>query len=117
LTVSSGWHWRATSTTDSVVLVDLREPNERAEHGVIPGAVHIPRGLLELAADPTLPSHRSELDPNNRIVLHCAVGGRSALAALALQGMGFPDIAHLDGGFEAWRLAGREIEQRDAAHA
>lgn len=95
---------------DGVVIVDLREDDERTSHGAIPGAVHIPRGLLEFSADPALPSHRIELDPSHRILLYCKVGGRSALAAATLQEMGFRDVAHLDGGFEGWRLAGRPVE-------
>lgn len=94
---------------ENVVLVDLREHSEREQGGAIPDAVHIPRGLLEFCADPTLPAHRAELDPDKRIVLYCAVGGRSALAAAALRDMGFQDVAHLDGGFERWRQAGRPI--------
>jgi rhodanese-related sulfurtransferase len=94
---------------EDVVLVDLREQSERQQSGAIPDAVHIPRGLLEFCADPTLPAHRAELDPDKRIVLYCAVGGRSALAAATLRDMGFPHVAHLDGGFERWRQAGRPV--------
>jgi rhodanese-related sulfurtransferase len=72
--------------------------------------VHVPRGLLEFSADPTRPSYRAELDPQRRLVLYCKSGGRSALAAATLQEMGFPAVAHLDGGFEGWRLAGRPVE-------
>jgi len=95
--------------SDDVVLVDVREQSEREQSGAIPGAVHIPRGMLEFRADPTLPAHRNELDPASRLVLYCAVGGRSALAAAALRDMGFPDVAHLDGGFERWRQARRPV--------
>ncbi|MDO8505987.1 MAG: rhodanese-like domain-containing protein, partial [Candidatus Limnocylindria bacterium] len=49
-------------------------------------------------------------DPERRIILHCATGGRSALAAAALQDMGYTNVAHLDGGFKAWAAAGRPIE-------
>jgi ketosteroid isomerase-like protein/rhodanese-related sulfurtransferase len=94
---------------EDVVLVDLREQSERVQTGAIPHASHIPRGLLEFCADPTLPTYRAELDPDRRIVLYCAVGGRSALAAAALRDMGFPHVAHLDGGFERWRQAGRPV--------
>jgi rhodanese-related sulfurtransferase len=96
---------------DGVVLVDLREHDERERTGVIPGALHVPRGVLEFWADPTLPTHREELDPERRVILYCAVGGRSALAASTLGRMGFRDVAHLDGGFDAWRLAGGAIER------
>ena len=92
------------------LLVDLREPSERAQHGAIPGAVHAPRGMLEFWADPTSSYHRAEFHPNRRVVLHCASGGRSALAADTLQQMGYTNVAHLDGGFNAWKEAGRPVE-------
>ncbi len=91
------------------LLVDLREPGERAQ-GAIPGAVHAPRGMLEFWADPTSTYHRAEFDPNRRVILHCASGGRSALAADTLQQMGYGNVAHLDGGFNAWKEAGRPVE-------
>lgn len=92
-----------------VVLVDLREQNERQLHGVIPGAIHAPRGMLEFWADPTIPLHRPEFDPDRRVILHCAAGGRSALAADTLKEMGYGNVAHLQGGFEAWKAAGRLV--------
>ena len=82
------------------VLVDIREPGEQAQNGIIPGAISAPRGMLEFWADPTSPYHRSEFDPNHRIILHCASGGRSALAADTLQQMGYTNVAHLDGGMK-----------------
>jgi rhodanese-related sulfurtransferase len=98
-----------------VVLVDLREPGELAQQGAIPGAVHAPRGMLEFWADPTSAYHRTEFDPNRRVVLHCASGGRSALAADTLQQMGYTNVAHLDGGFNAWKAAGRPVEEAPPA--
>ena len=92
------------------LLVDLREPDERAQQGAIPGAVAAPRGMLEFWADPTSSYHRPEFAPDRRIVLHCASGGRSALAADMLQQMGYTKVAHLDGGFKAWKEAGRPVE-------
>src|SRR3712207_3460859 len=91
------------------LLVDLREPGERAQHGVIPGAVHAPRGMLKFWADPTSSYHRPEFDPSRRVILHCASGGRSALAADMLRGLGYDRVAHLDGGLKAWKEAGREV--------
>lgn len=91
------------------LLVDLREPAERAEHGTIPGALAAPRGMLEFYADPAMPYHKKELDPARRVLLYCASGGRSALAAATLGRMGFPRVAHLDGGFRAWKDAGGEV--------
>src|SRR5918998_1371032 len=92
------------------LLIDLREPGEREEQGAIPGAVHAPRGMLEFWADPTSSYHRAEFDPNRRVILHCAAGGRSALAADTLQQMGDANVAHLDGGFNAWKADNRPVE-------
>ena len=92
------------------LVVDLREPEERTQQGVIPGAVFAPRGMLEFWADPTSPYHRAEFDPNRRIILHCASGGRSALAADMLRELGYTNVAHLDGGLKAWKEAGHAVE-------
>ena len=89
------------------VLVDLRESEERAANGTIAGAVHVPRGMLEFHADPSTPYHKQELDPSRRVILHCASGGRSALAARTLGEMGYGSVAHLDGGFKGWKEAGK----------
>lgn len=92
------------------LLVDVREPGERAENGSIPGAVEAPRGMLEFWADPANPYHRDEFQPDRRIVLHCASGGRSALAAATLQELGYQRVAHLDGGMKAWKEAGKPVQ-------
>jgi rhodanese-related sulfurtransferase len=92
------------------LLVDLREPEERAQHGIIPGAVAAPRGMLEFYADPASPYHRAGFDPEQRTILYCASGGRSALAAEALGQLGYRSVAHLDGGFKAWSADGRDVE-------
>ena len=97
-----------------VLLVDLREPDERQGHGTIPDAVHAPRGMLEFWADPTCSFHRAEFDPNRRVILYCGGGGRSALAADTLQHMGYANVAHLDGGFSAWKAAERPVEDVQA---
>ena len=88
------------------VLVDLREPQELEATGMIPGAIHAPRGMLEFYADPSLPYHKDELQPDKRIIVHCASGGRSALAAKTLKDMGYSNVAHLDGGIKAWQEEG-----------
>ena len=92
------------------VLVDIREADELDSAGRIPGAVHVPRGMLEFRADPTSPYHQAPLDPSKRVILHCASGGRSALAAAALQDMGYDKVAHLDGGIGAWKEAGKPVD-------
>lgn len=92
------------------VLVDVREDAECGKNGCIKGAVHVVRGLLEFYADPASPAHRPELDPTRRIIVHCASGGRSALCAATLQQLGFADVAHLDGGMQAWQAANKPIQ-------
>jgi rhodanese-related sulfurtransferase len=85
------------------LLVDLREEDERFLEGAIPSSMHVPRGMIELSADPTSPLHRDEFDPERRIIVYCSSGSRSALAADTLQGMGYEDVAHLEGGMMAWK--------------
>jgi len=94
-----------------VTLIDLREIPER-QAGAIPGSIHAPRGMIEFYADPTSQYHRPEFNPNGRILLHCASGGRSALAADTLKQMGYTNVAHLDGGFAAWQSARMPVEQQ-----
>jgi rhodanese-related sulfurtransferase len=96
--------------TGDATLVDAREPGERAQNGAIPGAVEAPRGMLEFWADPTSRYHRDEFDPDRRIILHCASGGRLALAAVALQDLGYTNVAHLHGGITAWKEADHPVE-------
>ena len=91
-------------------LIDLRESEERVQHGIISGALHFPRGMLEFWADPKSPDHRPEFDPNHRIILHCMGGGRSALAADTLHQLGFIKVAHMDGGFERWKQEGLPVK-------
>lgn len=88
---------------ESVTVVDVREPAEWDE-GHIPGAKLIPRGLLEYKAADELP------DKDERIIVHCAVGGRGALAAKSLKDMGYTNVANMDGGINAWREKGYEVE-------
>lgn len=100
---------RELQTGDAVV-VDIRDAAEIEEHGSIPGSIHIPRGMLEFRADTTSPYHLDPLDPGKRLILHCASGGRSALAARTLQQMGYERVAHLDGGINAWKEAGKPTQ-------
>ena len=93
-----------------LLLVDIREIQERVDLGTIPGAVHVPRGMLEFWADPQSRYYRDYFQENRRTVVFCAGGGRSALAALALEDMGFKDVAHLEPGFAGWAQAARPVE-------
>ena len=92
----------------NATLIDIRESEELKENGKIPGSVHAPRGMLEFYADASLPYHRPEFDKNKKIILHCASGGRSALAAATLKQMGYENVAHLDGCIKAWKETGMD---------
>lgn len=96
---------------EGALLVDIREPGEDQKEGVIPGAIAAPRGMLEFWADPSSPYHRSEFSPDRRVILHCASGGRSALAADTLRQMGYSRVAHLDGGIRAWAQEGQPVSR------
>ncbi|GAB3690328.1 rhodanese-like domain-containing protein [Spirosoma flavus] len=91
-------------------LIDIREPDELKQTGKISGSTNAPRGMLEFYADESLPYHKPEFDKNKRIILHCASGGRSALAAATLKQMGYTNVAHMDGGMKAWKEAGFPTE-------
>lgn len=91
-------------------VVDIRDFRERYELGVIPGAISAPRGMLEFWVDAESPYHQDRFSPENRYVLHCASGWRSALAAKAMQELGYDNVAHLEPGFNGWRDAGGDVE-------
>jgi len=93
------------------LLVDIRDVRERWQLGAIPGARHVPRGMLEFWADPTSPYHKKYMDPDRRTVLHCAGGLRSALAADTLMKLGYKNVAHLEIGFDGWRESGGAVEE------
>ncbi len=92
------------------ILVDIRDIRELDREGRIQGAVHAPRGMLEFWFDPSSKYHREVFaDTDKTYVLFCAAGWRSALAAKALEDMGFENIAHVDGGFAALSTAGANV--------
>lgn len=101
------WGEAAELAEPHVVLVDVREPTEVADGGVIPGAIPAPRGMLDFHADPASPYHLAELKPDARVILYCKSGARSALAGAALKALGYQDVAHLEGGITAWNQAQR----------
>jgi rhodanese-related sulfurtransferase len=99
----------ALARDPDVVFVDVREAVER-QKGTIKGSVHAPRGFLEFHADPDSPMHKPELASGKKLVLFCAAGARSALAAKTLKDMGIGNVAHIAGGFGAWQKAGGPTE-------
>ena len=94
----------------AVAFVDLRDSAELQREGKLPGAVHVNRGMLEFALDPTTPYHNPVFSSGKKIVFYCAGGGRSALAASTAQMMGLENAAHMGGGFKAWKEAGAPVE-------
>ncbi len=95
---------------DDVVLVDLRDPRELEREGKMPGAFHCPRGMLEFWIDPESPYHKPIFAADKKFVFFCGGGWRSALAAAAAQEMGLKPVAHIEGGFGAWKKAGGAVE-------
>lgn len=93
-----------------ILLVDLRDVRELEREGRIPGAFHCPRGMLEFWIDPESPYHKPVFAEPRRFVFYCASGWRSALATRTAQDMGLAPVAHLGGGFTAWREAGYPVE-------
>ena len=93
-----------------VVFLDVREPPEVAASGKVPGAMAIPRGLIEFRADPASPLHEAALKNAKTIVAYCASGGRSALVGKTLKDMGYTDVQNL-GGFKGWLDAGGDVEK------
>lgn len=93
-----------------VVLVDIRDPRELERDGKIAGALHAPRGMLEFWIDPESPYHKPVFASGKRFVFYCAGGLRSALATKTAQDMGLEPVAHIAGGFAAWREAGLPVE-------
>ena len=95
------------------LLIDLRDIRELWREGTIPGSVHVPRGLLEFWIDPESPYFHKVFAEPKPLLLFCNKGWRSALAADVCQRMGVENVAHLEGGFEAWVAAGGAVEKKE----
>ena len=96
---------------DDVVIVDIRDPREIERDGRIPGAFSCTRGMLEFWIDPASPYAKPIFQEDKKFIFHCAGGMRSALAAKTAQDMGLKPVAHMGGGFAAWRDAGGPVEK------
>ena len=97
---------------DGAVLVDIRSDNQRAQDGVIPGAMHHPRNVLEWRLDPESEQPDPDLsgDFDRRVIIVCDAGYASSLAAAVAQELGYRNATDLAGGFQAWRAAGFPVE-------
>ena len=93
-----------------VLFLDVREPPEVAASGKVPGAVAVPRGLVEFRADPASPLHDAAFDRGKTVIAYCASGGRSALVGKTLKDMGYDNVRNL-GGFQGWVQAGGAVEK------
>jgi rhodanese-related sulfurtransferase len=100
---------------DDVVFVDLRDPRELEREGKIPGAFHCPRGMLEFWIDPASPYAKPVFQQDKKYVFFCAGGMRSALATKTAQDMGLKPVAHIAGGFGAWRKSGAPVDMPEPA--
>ena len=92
------------------LFVDLRDPREMEREGRLPGAFPCTRGMMEFWIDPESPYHKPVFAEPKRFVFFCAGGWRSALAAKTAQDMGLEKVAHIEGGFSAWKKAGGPVE-------
>lgn len=101
---------------DDVLLVDLRDPRELEREGRMPGAFHCPRGMLEFWIDPESPYAKPQFQQDKKFVFFCAGGWRSALAAATAARMGLKPVAHIEGGFGAWKKAGGAVEEYHIKH-
>ena len=95
---------------NGAVLVDIRDSAELAQTGKAAGSIHIPRGSLEFKADLTAPSADKNFAYDKPVILHCASGGRAALAGKLLKDMGYQKVFNL-GGFKDWVEAGGKVEK------
>jgi rhodanese-related sulfurtransferase len=101
----------AAAQSGEVIIVDIRDPREIEREGRIPGAFACTRGMLEFWIDPASPYAKPVFQVDKKFIFHCAGGLRSALAAKTAQDMGLKPVAHIGGGFSAWRDAGGPVEQ------
>jgi rhodanese-related sulfurtransferase len=96
----------------NTVFVDIRDVRELERDGMIPNALHAPRGMLEFWVDPESPYYKPIFGEGKRLLLYCGSAWRSALATEVLQRMGVPEVCHLEGGFSAWKRAELPIGQK-----
>lgn len=109
---------QARMSDPALQIVDIRDPRELERDGTVVGALHAPRGMLEFWVDPASPYFKPVFaDESREYVLFCGAGWRSALATKTLQDMGMRNVAHIDGGFAAWKKQGAPIETLEARKA
>lgn len=93
----------------TMLFVDIRDVRELGREGIIPNSIHAPRGMLEFWVDPESPYFKPAFDTDKTVVLYCQSAWRSSLAAATLMDMGMDNVAHVEGGFRAWKAAGMPV--------
>ena len=96
-----------------VQLIDLRDIRELWKEGTIPQSIHVPRGMLEFWVAPDSDYHKDIFASGKKFIFFCALGHRSALATLAIQNMGLSPVAHIKGGYTAWKKSGAPTENKE----
>ena len=103
---------RAKLADPEVQFVDVRDVRELEREGIIPGAFSAPRGMIEFWIDPDSPYFKPVFGEKKEFIFFCAAGWRSALATKTVQEMGLTPVAHIDGGFTAWKAAGAPVAEK-----
>ncbi|HEY8512666.1 MAG TPA: rhodanese-like domain-containing protein [Cyclobacteriaceae bacterium] len=101
----------------NVQFVDVREDREVQEEGMIPGAIHASRGMLEYYLDPESPYFKKEFAAGKDLVFYCKSGGRSALATQRAVELGYKNVSHVGGGLNAWKAAGGPLQNANNREA
>lgn len=96
----------------NVQLIDIRDVRELEREGIVPGAFHAPRGMIEFWVDPDSPYFKPVFGEDKEYIFFCAAGWRSALTTKTVQDMGLKPVAHIDGGFTAWKAAGAPVAEK-----
>jgi rhodanese-related sulfurtransferase len=104
---------RRRADEEGALIVDIRDVRELQREGVIEGAMHAPRGMLEFWVDPQSPYAKETFAEDREFILHCASGWRSALSAKVLKDMGLAKVSHIDTGFGGWKKDGMPVVDYD----
>ena len=103
---------RARLEDPNVQFVDVRDVRELEREGIIPGAFPAPRGMIEFWVDPESPYFKPVFGEDKEFIFFCAAGWRSALTTRTVQDMGLERVAHIEGGFGAWKAAGGPVAEK-----
>ncbi|MFZ6672639.1 rhodanese-like domain-containing protein [Undibacterium sp. Xuan67W] len=105
---------QAKLTDPHVQFIDIRDVRELEREGIVPGAFHAPRGMIEFWIDPDSPYFKPVFGERKEFIFFCAAGWRSALTTKTVQDMGLENVAHIDGGFSSWKAAGAPMMTKPA---